>query len=91
MANDTVYGLAAYIAGPVEDARPVTRRAARGRGDLNYPDWGCAIYAFGYRQSATAANMPIGASMTSAAVRASSVTANNADFTREIQGRDFAR
>jgi aldehyde dehydrogenase (NAD+) len=30
-ANDTIYGLAAYIAGPVEDAKPVARRCAPGR------------------------------------------------------------
>ncbi|MFZ1511288.1 MAG: aldehyde dehydrogenase family protein, partial [Tabrizicola sp.] len=38
-ANDTVYGLAAFIAGPVEDAKPVARKLRAGTVNLNYPDW----------------------------------------------------
>lgn len=51
MANDTVYGLAAYIAGPVEDARPVARRLRAGTVNLNYPDWDTSAPFGGYKQS----------------------------------------
>jgi aldehyde dehydrogenase (NAD+) len=50
-ANDTVYGLAAYIAGPVEDARPVARRLRAGTVNLNYPDWDTSAPFGGYKQS----------------------------------------
>ena len=43
MANDTVYGLAAYIAGPVKDAIPVARRMRAGTVNLNYPDWDLSL------------------------------------------------
>ena len=51
MANDTVYGLAAYIAGPVEDARPVARQLRAGTVNLNYPDWDTSAPFGGYKQS----------------------------------------
>ena len=51
MANDTVYGLAAYIAGPVEDARPLARRLRAGTVNLNYPDWDTSAPFGGYKQS----------------------------------------
>ncbi|OYU40364.1 MAG: aldehyde dehydrogenase family protein [Pseudorhodobacter sp. PARRP1] len=51
MANDTVYGLAAYIAGPVEDAKPVARRLRAGTVNLNYPDWDTSAPFGGYKQS----------------------------------------
>ena len=51
MANDSVYGLAAYIAGPVEDARPVARRLRAGTVNLNYPDWDTSAPFGGYKQS----------------------------------------
>jgi aldehyde dehydrogenase (NAD+) len=51
MANDTVYGLAAYIAGPVEDARPIARRLRAGTVNLNYPDWDTSAPFGGYKQS----------------------------------------
>lgn len=51
MANDTVYGLAAYIAGPVEEAKPVARRLRAGTVNLNYPDWDTAAPFGGYKQS----------------------------------------
>ncbi len=51
MANDSVYGLAAYIAGPVEDARPVARRMRAGTVNLNYPDWDTSAPFGGYKQS----------------------------------------
>ncbi len=51
MANDTPYGLAAYIAGPVEEARPVARRLRAGTVNLNYPDWDTFAPFGGYKQS----------------------------------------
>jgi aldehyde dehydrogenase (NAD+) len=50
-ANDTIYGLAAYIAGPVEDAKPVARRLRAGTVNLNYPDWDVTAPFGGYKQS----------------------------------------
>jgi aldehyde dehydrogenase (NAD+) len=50
-ANDTIYGLAAYIAGPVEDAKPVARRVRAGTVNLNYPDWDTFAPFGGYKQS----------------------------------------
>ena len=50
-ANDTIYGLAAYIAGPVEDAIPVARRIRAGTVNLNYPDWDTFAPFGGYKQS----------------------------------------
>ena len=51
MANDTPYGLAAYIAGPVDDAKPVARRLRAGTVNLNYPDWDTFAPFGGYKQS----------------------------------------
>ena len=51
MANDTVYGLAAYISGPLEEARPVARRLRAGTVNLNYPDWDTSAPFGGYKQS----------------------------------------
>ena len=51
MANDTVYGLAAYISGPVADAIPVARRLRAGTVNLNYPAWDTAAPFGGYKQS----------------------------------------
>ena len=51
MANDSIYGLAAYVAGPVEDARPVARRLRAGTVNLNYPDWDTSAPFGGYKQS----------------------------------------
>ncbi|VDC33358.1 aldehyde dehydrogenase family protein [Pseudogemmobacter humi] len=51
MANDTPYGLAAYIAGPVEEAKPVARRLRAGTVNLNYPDWDTFAPFGGYKQS----------------------------------------
>jgi len=51
MANDTVYGLAAYVSGPVEDARPVARRLRAGTVNLNYPAWDTSAPFGGYKQS----------------------------------------
>ena len=51
MANDSIYGLAAYVAGPVEDARPVARRLRAGTVNLNYPDWDTSAPFGGYKHS----------------------------------------
>jgi aldehyde dehydrogenase (NAD+) len=50
-ANDTPYGLAAYVSGPVEDARPVARRLRAGTVNLNYPAWDTFAPFGGYKQS----------------------------------------
>jgi aldehyde dehydrogenase (NAD+) len=49
--NDTIYGLAAYISGPVEDAIPVARKLRAGTVNLNYPDWDTFAPFGGYKQS----------------------------------------
>ena len=51
MANDSVYGLAAFISGPVEEARPIARRLRAGTVNLNYPDWDLYAPFGGYKQS----------------------------------------
>jgi aldehyde dehydrogenase (NAD+) len=51
MANDSVYGLAAYIAGPLEEARPIAHRLRAGTVNLNYPDWDTSAPFGGYKQS----------------------------------------
>lgn len=51
MANDTVYGLAAYVQGPQENARAVARRLRAGQVSLNYPEWDTFAPFGGYKQS----------------------------------------
>ena len=51
MANDTQYGLAAYISGPVADAIPVARQLRAGTVNLNYPAWDTTAPFGGYKQS----------------------------------------
>ena len=51
MANDSVYGLAAYVAGPVKDAIPVARQLRAGTVNLNYPAWDTFAPFGGYKQS----------------------------------------
>ena len=51
MANDTVYGLAAYVAGPLEEARAVARRLRAGQVNLNHPAWDTFAPFGGYKQS----------------------------------------
>jgi aldehyde dehydrogenase (NAD+) len=51
MANDTVYGLAAFVSGPLEDAIPVARQLRAGTVNLNYPDWDTSAPFGGYKQS----------------------------------------
>ena len=51
MANDTVYGLAAYVQGPEAEARAVGRRLRAGQVNLNGPDWDTFAPFGGYKQS----------------------------------------
>lgn len=51
MANDTVYGLAAYVQGEIGEARAVGRRLRAGQVSLNYPAWDTFAPFGGYKQS----------------------------------------
>ncbi len=51
VGNDTEYGLAAYISGPIDEARAIARRMRAGTVNLNYPDWDTAAPFGGYKQS----------------------------------------
>ena len=51
MANDTVYGLAAYVSGPVDAARAVARQLRAGQVNINGPDWDTFAPFGGYKQS----------------------------------------
>lgn len=51
MANDTPYGLAAYVQGDLSEARAVGRRLRAGQVNLNYPDWDTFAPFGGYKQS----------------------------------------
>ncbi len=52
IANDTVYGLAAYIQSQnVEHARAVAARMRAGQVNINYPDWDTHAPFGGYKQS----------------------------------------
>ncbi|MEH7826705.1 aldehyde dehydrogenase family protein [Gemmobacter denitrificans] len=51
MANDTVYGLAAYVQGEIAEARAIGRRLRAGQVNLNYPDWDTFAPFGGYKQS----------------------------------------
>ena len=51
IANDTAYGLAAYVQGPQELARAVGRRLRAGQVNLNGPAWDVQAPFGGYRQS----------------------------------------
>jgi aldehyde dehydrogenase (NAD+) len=51
MANDTVYGLAAYVSGPLDQARAVARRLRAGQVNINGPDWDTFAPFGGYKQS----------------------------------------
>ncbi|EHS49868.1 Aldehyde Dehydrogenase [Rhizobium sp. PDO1-076] len=52
IANDTVYGLAAYIqSGDIEHARKVAARMRAGSVYLNYPEWDTFAPFGGYKQS----------------------------------------
>ncbi len=52
IANDTVYGLAAYIQSKdIEHARKVAARMRAGTVNLNYPDWDTMAPFGGYKQS----------------------------------------
>ncbi|MDY0872932.1 aldehyde dehydrogenase family protein [Dongia rigui] len=52
IANDTVYGLAAYIASKdIDHARAVARELRAGTVNINYPDWDTSAPFGGYKQS----------------------------------------
>jgi aldehyde dehydrogenase (NAD+) len=52
IANDTVYGLAAYVQSKdLEHARRVARRLRAGQVNINYPDWDTFAPFGGYKQS----------------------------------------
>jgi aldehyde dehydrogenase (NAD+) len=52
LANDTVFGLAAYVeAGELEEARQVASRLRAGRVSINSPKWDPAAPFGGYKQS----------------------------------------
>jgi aldehyde dehydrogenase (NAD+) len=52
IANDTVYGLAAYVqSGNLESARAVAARLRAGTVSLNYPNWDVFAPFGGYKQS----------------------------------------
>ncbi len=50
-ANDSPYGLAAYVSGPVAEAIPVARKLRAGTVNLNYPAWDTFAPFGGYKQS----------------------------------------
>jgi len=51
MANDTVYGLAAYVQGDLAQARAVARQLRAGQVNVNGPDWDTFAPFGGYKQS----------------------------------------
>ncbi|MCC0036796.1 MAG: aldehyde dehydrogenase family protein [Hoeflea sp.] len=52
IANDSVYGLAAYVqSGDIEHARKVARQMRAGQVHINYPDWDLFAPFGGYKQS----------------------------------------
>ena len=52
IANDTPYGLAAYVqSGDLDHARKVAARLRAGNVTINDPDWDTAIPFGGYKQS----------------------------------------
>jgi aldehyde dehydrogenase (NAD+) len=51
VGNDTEYGLAAYVSGPLEEARAVARRLRAGTVNINYPAWDIHAPFGGYKQS----------------------------------------
>jgi aldehyde dehydrogenase (NAD+) len=52
IANDTPYGLAAYVASKdVKHARKVARQLRAGTVNINYPDWDTFAPFGGYKQS----------------------------------------
>ena len=52
IANDTVYGLAAYVQSKdLAHARAVARRLRAGQVNINYPDWDTFAPFGGYKQS----------------------------------------
>ncbi|MER9471686.1 aldehyde dehydrogenase family protein [Mesorhizobium sp. M0520] len=52
IANDTVYGLAAYVqSGDIDHARKIASRLRAGQVSINYPEWDTFAPFCGYKQS----------------------------------------
>jgi aldehyde dehydrogenase (NAD+) len=51
MANDSIYGLAAYVSGAPDEARTVARQLRAGQVSINSPDWDVYAPFGGYKQS----------------------------------------
>jgi aldehyde dehydrogenase (NAD+) len=51
MANDTIYGLAAYVQGDLAQARLVARQLRAGQVNINGPEWDTFAPFGGYKQS----------------------------------------
>lgn len=52
IANDTVYGLAAYVqSGSLDRARSISRKIRAGQVTINYADWNVNVPFGGYKQS----------------------------------------
>ena len=51
IANDTPYGLAAYVSGPPDQARDIALRLRAGMVNLNSPEWDVFAPFGGYKQS----------------------------------------
>ncbi len=76
IANDTVYGLAAYVQSQnIDHARAVAARMRAGQVNINYPDWDTFAPFGGYKQSGNGREYADWASTTSSKPRASSATA----------------
>ena len=60
IANDTVYGLAAYVQGKnVDRARDVARQLRAGQVKINYPAWNAFTPFGGYKQSGVGREMGV--------------------------------
>ncbi|WP_417601722.1 aldehyde dehydrogenase family protein [Pararhodobacter oceanensis] len=51
IANDTPYGLAAYVSGPQDQAQEIARHLRAGMVNINSPDWDLFAPFGGYKQS----------------------------------------
>ncbi len=87
MANDTVYGLAAYVqSGDLAHARRVAARMRAGNVHINYPAWDARRRSAATSSPATGASMPISAWRTSSRSRPSSATPPRSGRHRHGQG-----
>ncbi len=64
IANDTVYGLGAYVQSQnLDHARQIASRLRAGQVSINYPDWDTFARSAASSSRATGVNMPTGRSM----------------------------